>query len=208
MFRLYRQIDHGEFFVVFGDTAQGGADSNFVQFMSRTRGDIPLVLQMRGVAAQMTPYLRDALHWIYNKTEVKPVVAIERQNGGASVMYDLMVSNVDGKYVLYQAKGEHDENKDRLGWDTTTLSRPKMLGEWLTAFNSSLIRIYDEETISQHQTFVVNKNGKPEADVGCHDDAVMSAAGAWQMYQTEMPPSPPRERKQRKYDLLTGRVLS
>lgn len=188
MFRLYRQIERGEFFVVFGDTAQGGADSNFVQFMSRTRGDIPLVLQMQGVAAAMTPHLRDALHWIHGKTGVKPVVALERQNGGASAMHDLMVSNTEGKYVLYEMKDENDERKDKLGWDTNVLTRPKMIGEWLTAFNSKLIRIYDAETITQHQTFIVNRNGKPEADVNCHDDAVMSCAGAWQMYQTEKPP--------------------
>ena len=37
----------GEFFVVFGDCAQGGSDSNFVQFLSKSRNDIPLVLQIK-----------------------------------------------------------------------------------------------------------------------------------------------------------------
>lgn len=190
MLRLYRDIKPGEFFVVFGDTAQGGEDSNFVQFMSQTKGDIPLVLQMPGVAAEMTPQLRTALHWIYDQTQgIAPCVAIERQAGGASVMHDLMVSNTEGKYSLYYAKDEVDDDSDKLGFNTTVLTRPKMLGEWLTCFNSKLIKIYDEETIAQHQTFVVNKSGKPEADANTHDDAVMSCAGAWQMYQTERPPA-------------------
>jgi hypothetical protein len=34
MFRLYRNPEPGEFFVVFGDCAQGGADKNFVQFLA------------------------------------------------------------------------------------------------------------------------------------------------------------------------------
>lgn len=190
-FRLFREIEKGEFFVVFGDCAQGGDDSNFVQFMSKSRADIPLVLQMHGVAAEMTPYLRQALEWIHDKTGVQPVVALERQMGGASEMHNLNQSNQAGKYRIYHAKKEDDEDKETIGWDTNQVTRPNMLGEWLAAFNSQLVKIYDKETIDQHQTFIVNKNGRPEADASTHDDAVMSAAGAWQLYQTENPISAP-----------------
>ncbi len=192
MFRLFRPIERGEFFVVFGDCAQGGADSNFVQFMSKTKGDIPLVLQMQGVAAAMTPYLRDALEWIYDVTGVQPVVCLERNNGGGSAMYDLINSNQKGKYRIYYMRNEKGELTDTPGWNTTGSAntggtRPMMLGEWLVAFNAKLIKIHDLVTIEQHSTFVSNKNGKPEADVGCHDDGVLSCAGAYQMYLTEMP---------------------
>ena len=203
MLRVFREPEKGEFFVVGGDTAQGGEDSNFVQFISKTRGDVPIVLQMSGVATEMTPELRIALEWIYDKTEVKPVVAIERQNGGASEMHNLSKSNQAGKYRVYKAKNEDAETQEKLGWDTNSLTRPKMLGEWLTAFDSHLIKIYDKETIEQHQTFIVNKNGRPEADSNTHDDAVMSLAIAWQLYQTEIPlgnmsrpkPKPPKRLK-------------
>lgn len=187
MFRLYREVDPGEFFVVFGDAAQGGDDANFVQFMSKTKMDIPLVLQMQGVAAEATPHVRQALEWLYDETKIKPVFAWERQNGGASEMHNLNITNHAGKYVLYQPKNEEGEDKDKLGFDTSSVTRPNMLGEWLTAFNSKMIRIYDRVTIDQHQTFVVNKRGKPEADTNTHDDAVMSCAGAYQLYQTEKP---------------------
>jgi hypothetical protein len=74
-----------------------------------------------------------------------------------------------------------------------------MLGEWLTAYNTKLIRIYDKETQEQHQTFIVNKNNRPEAAQGTHDDAVMSLAGAYQLYQTENPiTKPKRAREPRK----------
>lgn len=193
MLRLYRELSKGEFFVVWGDTAQGGADANYVQFLSQTKGDIPMVLKMNAVAAEMTPQLREALHYIFDHTGVRPVVAVERQNGGASVMHDLITSNTDGKYTIYYAKGADEVADKKPGWDTTTLTRPKMLGEWLTAFNSKLIKIYDKDTIDQHHTFIVNKNGKPEAAPNTHDDAVMSCAGAWQLYQTEVAPADDEE---------------
>jgi hypothetical protein len=201
MFRLYRKPTKGEFFIVFADTAQGGIDKNFVQFMSATHLDVPLVLAMHGVAAQMTPHLIQALYWIYRQTGVQPVVAVERQNGGASVMHDLMTANHEGAYKLYYAKSfgteEGEEESDRLGWDTNTATRPMMLGEWLTAFNSKQVTIYDMETVEQHQTFIVNKKGRPEATPNTHDDGVMSMAGVWQMYQTEKPPKKKFERPER-----------
>lgn len=185
MFRLYRKILPGEFFVIFGDCSQGGEDSNFAQFGSKTNKDIPLVFQMQGVAAEATPMLRDAANWIYDQTHVKPVICLERNNGGGSEMHNLIRYN-DGKYRIYYTKD--DEGRpiaDKPGWDTTSVTRPLMLGDWLKAYESKAIRIYDIETQAQHNTFIVNKNGKPEAATNTHDDAVMAAAGMWQLMQTQ-----------------------
>jgi len=191
MFLLYRPILKGEFFVVFGDCAQGGSDSNVVQFMSKSATDIPMKLKMRGVAASMTPYLHDALEWLYDKTGVKPVVALERNNGGASEMHNLMMMNKNSKYRLYimkttgTTKGEEVETK--LGYDTNAATRPKMLGDWKVAYDGQMVRMYDQETVDEHATFIINKKNRPEADVNKHDDEVMSCAGAWQLYHTEVP---------------------
>ena len=187
MFRLYRKLEKGEFFCVFGDTSQGGIDSNFVQFGSKTQSDIPLVFQQQGVAAESTPFIREALIWVYKQTGVKPVVALERNNGGASEMHYLVKYNT-GEYTVYYAKDKDGMPSDKPGWDTTITSRPKMLGDWLMAYESRSIRIYDQITQDHHQTFIVNKTGKPEAAPNTHDDGVMSCAGMWQLMQTENPP--------------------
>ena len=201
MFRLFRELQRGEFFVVFGDCAQGGIDKNFVVFMSKTRLDIPLVLSMNGVAAEMTPHLHQALNWVHQKTGIKPIVALERNNGGSSAMHDLMTSNAAGNYSLYYMRNMMTgEQTDKLGWDTTggardtEGTRPKMLGEWLAVYNSKMIGIYDKEIQEQHQTFIISKSGKPQAAPNTHDDAVMACAGAYQLYQTENPPMIRKER--------------
>jgi len=188
MFRLYRPVTKGEFFVVFGDTAQGGPDSNFLQFLSKTQVDIPLVMQKRGTIAACLPYIVQALEYVYKQTGVPPCVALERNNGGASAMHNLIVSNLQNHWSIYymrDVKGQKIEDKP--GWDTNGVTRPKMLGEWEVAFNTHSVQIYDKPTIEQHKTFIVNKNNRPEAAKGMHDDAVISCAGAWQMYQSERP---------------------
>lgn len=190
MIRRYRSINKGEFFVVFGDCAQGGEDSNFVTCLSKTQVDIPIVFQMQGVAAAMTPVLHQLLEWIYDKTEVKPVVALERQNGGVSEMERLMQMNKNNKYTIYFMKNVDGSTTDKLGWSTDTISRPRMIGDWKEAYDTRQVTIYDKAIVEQHQTFITNKNGRPQAAPNTHDDAVMSAAGAWQLYQTENPEIP------------------
>ena len=186
MLRLYRMPEKGEFFVVFGDCAQGGEDSNYVQCMSKTRLDVPIVYKLNDVAAAMTPQLHSLLEWIYDKTGVQPIVALERNNGGASEMYRLIEMNKLKKYrIYYMRDAEGNENPDRPGWVTDVVSRPRLVGDWKEAFKLQQVRIYDIDTLEQHQTFITNKNGKPEAASNAHDDGVISMGGAWQLYQTE-----------------------
>lgn len=80
-------------------------------------------------------------------------------------------------------KGEQDTEK--LGFATDSVSRPRMVGDLKEAIDSMGLTIYDEETVTQLETFIVNKQGKPVAAANTHDDAVMSLAVAYQLYQTE-----------------------
>lgn len=190
MLRLYRQPKQGEFFVVGGDCSQGGIDSNWIQFLSKDQIDIPLILEMSGVASDMTPVLHQTLEWLFDKTGVQPIIALERNIGGSSEMERLRVLNRQQKYRLYLYRGfgtsGGEQQTDRLGWVTDAASRPRMVGDLKSAIDSQNLRIYDQATIDQLNTFIVNKRtGKPEAAPNTHDDAVMSLAVAWQLYQTE-----------------------
>jgi phage terminase large subunit len=84
------------------------------------------------------------------------------------------------------------ENSDpsKIGWDTTTGTRPKMLQDLKEVIDNKTIRIYDPITVKELFTFIIKKTGKPEAEDNAHDDLVMSLAIAWQLQQTEHIPVP------------------
>ncbi|RYF61363.1 MAG: hypothetical protein EOO27_02320 [Comamonadaceae bacterium] len=185
MLRLYRKIERGEFFVVGGDCAQGGIDNNWGQFISKDRVDVPLVLQMPGVAADMTPILHQTLEWLFDKTGIQPVVALERNMGGASEMERLRKMNRLNKYRIYYMRNADGSATDKPGFNTDLVSRPRLTGDLKVAIDTTGLTIYDEETVSQLSTFIVNRSGKPEAASNTHDDAVMSLGVGWQLYQTE-----------------------
>lgn len=198
MFRLYREIERGEFFVVAVDCAQGGIDANFGQFLSKTKIDVPFVFEKKCVAAEMTPLVHEALEWLYNLTGIEPVVAFERQMGGVSALSNLQALNRNGHYRIYQRRKlgtiEGETLTDVIGWDTNTQTRPQMLGDLKQAVDNKLIQIYDKTTIDELGKFIINKRGRAEAAPNCHDDAIMALAIAWQMYQTESAPSSERLR--------------
>ena len=201
MFRLYRPIERGEFFVVAVDCAQGGIDANFGQFLSKTKTDVPLVFEKKCVAAEMTPIIHEALEWLYNLTGVEPVVAFERQMGGVSALSNLQTLNRNGHYRIFQRRKlgtiEGEQLTDTIGWDTNAQTRPQMLGDLKQAIDNKLIQIYDKTTVDELGKFIINKRGRAEAAPNCHDDAVMSLAIAWQMYQVENAPSSERLRVRR-----------
>lgn len=187
-FRIYRPIEPGEAFLVGGDCSQGGSDSNAGAFFSRTKLDYPIIYKTQGVAAQMTSDIHPVLEWLFDTTGVKPVVALERNNGGASEMERLRVLNRLNKYILYTmktpGKEEGIQDSDNLGFTTNTATRPTLLGDYKQAFDFDLIRHYDTEVISEHETFIVNRNGKPEADKNKHDDCIFASSIAYHLHQT------------------------
>lgn len=216
MFRQFRSIHSGEHIVVGGDTSQGGSDECFIQFLSKTKLDIPLVYQRRGVAAQMTADLFPVLERLHDLTGLSPTVAIERQNGGASEMERLNALNRLAKYELFvmpkigqELLPDDDRDTKKLGWDTTVATRPMMLGDLKHAIASKAFAIYDAVTLQQLFAFIVNSQGKPEAAPGKRDDAVMSLAITWQLFQrvetpVRFPAEPSSPTSFDKYGLFAG----
>lgn len=193
MFKQYRKIEKGEFFVIFADTSAGGADYNACQFLSKTKIDVPLVYHLKGIATVMTNEIFPVIEKIYDLTGVKPVVAYENNAGGIFELERLAAMNRLNKFDIYKQSTHGtglSEQTEKIGWVTNTATRPLMLQDLKNAIDHRLLGLYDEETIRELYSFIISKTGKPEAESGSHDDLVMSLAGAWQLYQQCEPPLP------------------
>lgn len=194
-FRRYRHPKLGEFYCVFADTAAGGGDYCAAQFLCKTSLDVPIVYHSKTIATEMTPRLHSELERIFDMTHVKPVVAFERNNGGMYELERLATLNRNGKYTIYQEKSGvghlgATSNTPKLGWTTSSSTRPVMLSMLKEAIDQKLIRLYDKPTVNELFSFVVvqtSTSWKAQAESGAHDDLVMSLAGAWQLYQSEAP---------------------
>lgn len=189
MFRQFRKIEKGEFILVAVDTCSGGGDYTTAQFLSKTKIDVPLVFQSKTTTADFIPLLVRTLEQIFEITGIKPVVAFERQNGGSFLMERVAAMNMLGKFEVFimPTFGVLDSGEGKkMGWDTNTATRPKMLQDLQGAINNQLIRIYDRQTLNECLSFIIVKTSsswKAQAEKKAHDDLVMALAIVWQMYQ-------------------------
>lgn len=194
-FRKYRKYQKGEFYVVFCDTAWGGLDYCAAQFLCKTNLDVPVVFHSKILATEMTPQIHNELERIYDETQVKPVVAFERNNGGVAEIERLATLNREGKYRIFVEKSnigstELVQDSVKLGWTTSSSTRPIMLSMLKEAIDNRLLTIYDKPTINEMFSFIISQTSsswKAQAEQGAHDDLIMALAGAWQLYQTENP---------------------
>lgn len=197
MFTLYRPLRHGEFIIVFIDTAGEGSDWNAGQFLSHQNLDIPLVMHYEGSIVDVTPKLKTVLEWIARETGVAPVVAYETNNGGGYELERLSRLNKEQKFTIYCQYKLDVEGKlvrsDKMGWNTNTATRPAMITGVEDLVNNHLVTVYDLPTINEMFSFVKHKTPsgwKAQAELGATDDLIMALAGVWQLYQTEQPPPP------------------
>jgi hypothetical protein len=194
-FRQYRPIESGEFLVAGFDMAMGGPDYSACAFISKTKVDIPLIYHAHAIATEATNEVVPVLEKIYQKTGVPPVIAPERNSGGVFEIDRMVAMNRTGNFKIFKEPtgvgSTSNPEERRYGWTTTSTTRPKMLEDLKNAIDNRLLGIYDSELVNEMFAFVVNQSTtgwKAQAESGAHDDIVMAAAIAFQVYQKEEQP--------------------
>jgi hypothetical protein len=69
-----------------------------------------------------------------------------------------------------------DTMTQKLGWQTTIRTKPLMIDKLAQFVREHYLGIYDDELVGEMFTYIIEDNGKTNAQVGCHDDMVMSCA--------------------------------
>lgn len=69
-----------------------------------------------------------------------------------------------------------DTMTQKLGWTTSVRTKPLMIDKLAEFVREHYLGIYDDLAIAEMFTYVIEDNGKTNAQPGCHDDTVMSMA--------------------------------
>ena len=147
--RQYRTIEKNEFLLFSVDTAAGGGDYTACQVISKNKIDAPLVFQSKTTTSDFIADLVRVLEAVSDFTGVKPVVSLERNNGGAFLIDRLATLNYRGKYEIFKMPKYgvvNDQEETVFGWNMNTATRPKCLQELKDAIDHQAIKIYDSET--------------------------------------------------------------
>jgi hypothetical protein len=153
-----------------GDTAGDGSDSFIGQVLDAKSGNIVATLahQMDSdlYAKQMYclgKYYKNALIGIETNFDSYPQKELERlgyKNFYVREREDKITGRIEMKY----------------GFQTNKITRPIIINELVRIAREQPETLNDEETINEMLVFVKNESGRPEAQVGFHDDRVMALA--------------------------------
>jgi hypothetical protein len=90
-------------------------------------------------------------------------------------------------YYTTQVDTITEKESVRLGFGTTSKTKPLIIDELRASLREGDIELNDKTTIREMMTYIVTESGAMEAEANCFDDCVMSLAlanhvheGAWE----------------------------
>jgi hypothetical protein len=184
--RIWKRPDKGRLYAIGADCAQGldvgegqgqsDPDYSVAQVFDRDTGEQCAVLRARMMPGETGRSIARLGRW-YNMAQI----CGERNPGGGGVSMLEAILNADYPAgLIYHRSVTPDQEpqvrSDRIGWDTSGVSRPILLSMLDEAIRRDALYVHDAITQSELLTFVIRPNGKPEAQAGCHDDCVIALA--------------------------------
>ena len=146
------------------------------QILDRDTGEQCAVLRVRMMPGETGRYMA-RLGRYYNLAQI----CGERNPGGGGVSMLEAILNADyPSSMIYHRPVTPDRDPqvrgDRIGWDTSGVSRPILISALDEAIRQMAVLVRDPITLKELLTFVIKPTGKAEAEKGCHDDCVIALA--------------------------------
>ncbi|WP_422446190.1 hypothetical protein [Endozoicomonas sp. ALB091] len=109
------------------------------------------------------------------------LIGVERNNHGLTTITKLKDLKYPNLYMETTVDQRTQKRTKRIGWLTTTKSKPLMIDHLAALLRDGDAGICNVETVKECQTYVIEDNGATNAQEGCFDDRVVSYAIAQQM---------------------------
>jgi hypothetical protein len=160
-------------YVLAGDTAGEGSDYFIGQVLDNTDGSQVAVLRQELDEISYTRQMY-CLGMYYNKA----LIGIEA-NYSTFPIQELERLKYPNQYVRVKEDKYTKKTEKSYGFKTTTVSRPRILGQLQAIIKESIELLVDIDTLKEGLTFIKNEKGRAEAQVGYHDDLIMALAIAY-----------------------------
>lgn len=166
---VYKAPEHGVPYVIGADTAGDGSDYFVAQVLDNRTGEQVAVLRQQmdepSFAAQL-----EALGYYYNTA----LIGVE-VNFSTYVTLELERRQYPRQYVRQAIDSFTHKPVERFGFHTNSNTRETIISGLVDACRDISI-INDRATLEEMLTFVRNEKMRAEAELGAHDDCIMSLA--------------------------------
>jgi hypothetical protein len=174
---IYEQPIPGIKYAIGADPAEGLARSDDSAFSVI---DCENGTEVAVYAGKVPPDTFGSLLALVGKLYNKALVCPEANNHGHAVLLQLQHEKYANVYYREQIDTDSRGTRKK-GWATTEASRWEILDCFEADLRAGVQ--FAPSTVNQMRVFVLNENGKPEAQAGCKDDRVIARAIASRMWR-------------------------
>lgn len=168
--KIFEEPQEGVPYVLAGDTAGEGSDNFTAQVINNITGKQVAVLKQQYSELEYAQQVY-CLGLYYNTA----LIGIET-NFSTYPNEKLQEWDYPNLYIREKADTYVNRYNKSFGFKTTPVTRPLILGQLQEIVIEEIDNINDIDTLREMLTFIKNKVGRPEAEVGFHDDLVMALA--------------------------------
>ncbi|SEA53576.1 hypothetical protein SAMN05421743_105209 [Thalassobacillus cyri] len=177
--KIFKQPEMGHRYVLASDVAEGKANGDY---SAAHVVDWETNEQVAEVHGHWDPDIFGkklaVVGWYYNTA----LIGVERNNHGHSVL-NTLINQVGYENLYHHVDYDSANGEERKvpGWPTDPKTRPIMMSDLRTVMREQSMKVNSATLLNELFTFIVNDQGKEEAQSGCHDDLVMALAIAIQL---------------------------
>lgn len=168
--KIYKYPENNIPYVIGGDTAGEGSDYFAAHVINNITGEQVAVLKQQYNEIDFVKQIY-CLGMFYNKALLGP-----ESNFSTYPIQKLVELNYPNIFVRKKEDTYSSKHEKSFGFKTTSITRPLILANLQEIVEDEIDRIVDVDTLREMLTFIVNKNGRAEAEDGYHDDLVMALA--------------------------------
>jgi len=171
--RLYEEAGNS-YYVVGGDTAGDGSDSFTGKVINNVTKQRCLTLEYPGENNMFYAHQMYCIGKYYSGVDNREALMSIEINFNTAPLIELKRLGYKNffKREKYDEKGKIKTPK--IGWKTDGTTRTMMIEEHKETINEHIERLKDIPTLKEHLTFERDKNGRPDAKSGKHDDLLFS----------------------------------
>ena len=101
-------------------------------------------------------------------------LGVENNNHGLTTLSTIKKNEYWNLFFSKSYDRISDTMTQKLGWTTSVKTKPLMIDKLAEFVREMYLGIYSDDIVSEMFTYVIEDNGKTNAQSGCHDDTVMA----------------------------------
>jgi hypothetical protein len=171
----------GGSYVIGVDPAEGleKGDNSVIEVFDRFTGE-----QCAEWCGKCDPDVLGDKTYLIAKFYNEAFVGCESNNHGLTTLKILKQQyNYPHLYYRQVLDDRFEKKTNKLGWNTSVRTKPIIIDEMAVWIREKHAVFYSKELVEECMTYVVDDNGRTNAQEGCYDDRVMATAICLQMFK-------------------------